>query len=249
MFSHLFNTYESVTPPALSRQTYEQDIYNEDNNIMSMLDIAPILSLQQVQEPPKQQPLKIEIQQLPQESQINISNNPFITNQDIKKPEITHSSNGKFNNRNEFIKALNDGYRRALSKMGLDPNYSYILTAQAALESNWGKNVAGNFNFGGVKATGSQKGSYKTTKEYSSSKGYYTIKDRFRDFKSIDDYCEARIELLSNKRYNIFNQFSFNNPQGIITHMLKKGYATAPINTYVSSVMKNYNTVLNALKS
>lgn len=62
-------------------------------------------------------------------------NDPFLANQDVQKPTTT----GKFSNKKDFIKALNDGYRKALSNNGLNPDYSYVLTAQAAMESGWGK--------------------------------------------------------------------------------------------------------------
>lgn len=250
MFSSLFTTYGAVTPPPISRQDYISDIDSQnDLDITNLLDITPTLPIRNLEQKQSNQSnqFRTEGQEPIYASLAKTVNDPFIFNQDIKKPLTTRSSNGKFNNKTDFIKALNTGYRKALSKEGLDPNYSYILTAQAALESNWGKNIAGNFNFGGIKATGTQKGSYKTTKEYDPSKGYYTTKDKFRDFKSIDDYCEARVKLLSNKRYNVFNQFTSDNPQQIITHVVRKGYATAPIGTYVPSVMNAYKTVINTL--
>ena len=258
MFNHLFNTYEAVTPPPLPKFT-NNEVINNDTDITDILNFIPVYSLQRVERPvdkiseaPQSEvndSVQNSAQDIVQEPVMPIqepSSNPLISNQDIKKPA---TSKGEFNDRNEFVRTLNAGYRQALSKAGLNPDYSYILTAQAAMESGWGKHVSGDFNFGGIKAVGNQKGTYKSTKEYDKSRGYYTIKDKFRDFDSIDDYCEARVKLLSNKRYNVFNQYDANNPQGIVTHMLKKGYGTAPIEVYVPSVMKIYNTILNILAS
>jgi len=58
---------------------------------------------------------------------------------------------GKFNSKADFVRTLNAGYRKALAKRGIDPNYSYILTAQASIESAWGSSPAGNYNYGGIK--------------------------------------------------------------------------------------------------
>lgn len=251
MFSHLFNTYEAVTPPQFKHDAEEKIDTKISPYIADVLNLSSY-SLPKVEKPsdklfiaPQSETFTQEVVQKEYVPQPKPSSDPLLSNQDIKSPE--RISKGKFDSRDNFIKTLNAGYRKALSKKGLNPDYSYILTAQAALESGWGKHVSGNFNFGGIKAVGDQKGTYKSTKEYDSSKGYYTIKAKFRDFDSIEDYCEARVNLLSNKRYNVFNQFTPDNPQQIMAHVVRKGYATAPVDTYVSSVMGAYKTVINTL--
>lgn len=184
------------------------------------------------------------------------SNDPFLANQDIQSPG---TSTGKFSNRNDFIRALNAGYRRALSKKGLDPNYSYILTAQAAMESGWGKHLAGNFNFGGIKITDKEAREHPErarramTTDWSKERGYFKHYQNFRNFSSIEDYCNYRVSLLSNKRYNAFNSVDSSNPYSFVFHILSKGYGSdyggPESRKYVASVMKNYNTVMNTLKA
>lgn len=184
------------------------------------------------------------------------TSDPFLTNQDIKSPT---SSNGKFTNKNDFIKALNAGYQKALSDKGLDPRYSFVLTAQAAMESGWGKHLAGNFNFGGVKisdkeaAAHPEKAHRALTTDWSKERGYFKHYQNFRNFSSIEDYCKFRVNLLSNSRYNAFNSVGSNNPYGFVFHILSKGYGSdyggPKSRKYTALVMKNYNTVINTLKS
>lgn len=184
------------------------------------------------------------------------SNDPFLANQDIQSPR---TSTGKFSNKSDFIKALNNGFRKALSNKGLDPNYSYVLTAQEALESGWGKHLAGNFNFGGIKITDKEAREHPErarramTTDWSKEKGYFRHYQNFRNFSSIEDYCNYRVNLLSNKRYNAFNSVDSSNPYSFVFHILSKGYGSdyggPESRKYVASVMKNYNTVMNTLSA
>lgn len=163
-------------------------------------------------------------------------NNPFLVNTAIKAPK-------SFTNKQNFVNTLNAAYKRALIKAGLSPDYSEVLTAQAAFESGWGKHQAGTYNFGGIKAGKNQPGTMRTTKEYSPSRGYYTIQDKFRNFSSIDEYADYRIKLLSNRRYNLF-RFNPQDARGMLTSMLNSGYGTAPVGDYVPKVMSIYNQII-----
>ncbi len=184
------------------------------------------------------------------------NSDPFLTNQDLQSPTTT---TGRFNNREDFIRTLNAGYRRALSSKGLDPNYSYILTAQAAMESGWGKHLAGKYNFGGVKISDREaiehpeRANRALTTDWNINRGYFRHYQNFRNFSSIDDYCNYRINLLSNNRYNAFNSVGVENPYNFVFHILSKGYGSdyggPESRKYVASVMKNYNTVLNTLRT
>lgn len=176
---------------------------------------------------------------------LNISStDPMLINQDIQSP-VTKA---KFSSRKDFAQTMIAGYRRALAKRNLDPQYAYILTAQSAIESGWGEHQSGKFNFGGIKAGKSTSGTYKKTKEWSPTKGYYHSVEKFRDFTSIDDYCDYRIGLLSNSRYNVFNQFQPNQAYAIVYHMLKKGYGSdrggkASVK-YANDASQIYNSLL-----
>lgn len=146
---------------------------------------------------------------------------------------------GKFNNHIEFIKTLNQEYQKALKNRGLDPNYSYILVAQDAEESGWGQHVAGDFNYGGIK---SDSGKKKKTFEYIN--GTKTrVFDSFKNFNSIQDYCNYKIDLLSNDRYNAFSSVDANNPYQFIQHINDSGYSTTPSNIYVPRIFNIYKTV------
>lgn len=145
--------------------------------------------------------------------------------------------------KNEFINSMTTAYKRALNSKGLDPNYAYVLVAQDALESGWGKHQSGTYNFGGIKAGKNTNGQYKRTREYSTGKGFYYSNEKFRNFENLDDYCNYKIQLLSNNRYNAFNQFSSSDPSGFIQHILNKGYGAAEGGKYLNAVMKNINTI------
>lgn len=170
--------------------------------------------------------------------------NPMLTNQDIQKP----STVTKFDTQKDFVQALVAGYKRALASHNLDPNYAYILTAQAAIESNWGKSQSGKFNFSGIKAGKNTPGTYKKTREWSASKGYYRSVEKFRDFSSIDDYCNYKVELMGNKRYNIYSQFAPTQAYDIIYSALKSGYGSdyggQESVKYAKSAEKIYNSIL-----
>lgn len=174
--------------------------------------------------------------------------NPMLQNQDIQKPT---TSKMYFSSKKDFAKTLVSGYMRALSAHNLDPNYAYILTAQAAIESGWGKAQSGKFNFGGIKAGKNTPGTYKFTTEWSPSKGYYKSVEKFRNFSSIDDYCNYRIRLLSNSRYNIFNQFKAYQSYDIVYHMLKKGYGSdrggPKSRKYARDAQSICNSIINML--
>ena len=182
-------------------------------------------------------------------------NDPFLANQDVQKPTTT----GKFSNKKDFIKALNDGYRKALSNNGLNPDYSYVLTAQAAMESGWGKHLAGKFNFGGIKISDKEaqkhpeKANRTLTTDWDASRGYFKHYQNFRNFSSIEDYCNFRIKLLSNSNYNVFNTVAVTDPYNFVFHILKRGYGSdyggPKSRKYAADIVKNYNTVIKTLQS
>ena len=169
------------------------------------------------------------------------------------------SYNGVFSNKKDFIKTLNNTFKKVLKENNLDPNYSYILTAQAAMESGWGKHLAGRYNFGGIKISNKeaeahpQKANRALTTDWSKDKGYFKRYQNFRNFSSIEDYCNYKITLLSNSRYNAFNSVSAKNPYNFIYHILSKGYGSdyggPESRKYAASVMKNYNDILNTLET
>lgn len=166
-----------------------------------------------------------------------------ITGQSTQTPQASNTtSNGTFSSRKEFVRTLNNTYRDVLREHGLNPDYSYILTSSAAMESGWGTKVSGTFNYGGVKG---KTGSVKSTIDWVDGK-YIRRNQTFRNFSSVRDYCNYVVNLLSNRRYNAFNQYSPSNPLALWRHVLDAGYGggdTLGKNNYTRSISSIYDTV------
>ena len=143
------------------------------------------------------------------------------------------SSKITFNDKGNFVQEMTDVYRKALIDKGYDPKFAEYIVAQDALESNWGKSQSGSNNFGGIKGNGTSK----QTKEWDGSK-MITITDSFRDFNDLKDYIDYKIDLVGNKRYNVFAY----SPEEYFERMKIGGYATDP--NYVSKL----NNVLQTVK-
>lgn len=73
-----------------------------------------------------------------------------------------------------------------------------LTVAQAALETGWFKHMSGNYNYFGQKASKSQKGSAKVTKEYAGNKAM-TIVDKFRDYDSLELAIDDRLRKWGSK--------------------------------------------------
>ena len=153
---------------------------------------------------------------------------------------IRRVSTQKFNSRKQFVSTLENTYRELLTKRGYNPDFASILVAQDANESGWGKNLAGNFNYGGIK---SKTGPKKKTTEYINGvkQTYY---DSFRDFNSLEDFCNFKRDLLSSSRYNIFNTTNPDNPEEVFIAINTRGYSTTPNHIYVPQLLKVYNNVI-----
>lgn len=140
----------------------------------------------------------------------------------------------KFSNRKDFVNVLNEAYKKALKNNGLDESYSIILVAQDANETNYGKSVLGDYNFGNITTTGNDW--HKKTGNR-----------KWKDFNSIDDYANYKIKFLSNKRYNFFNTFSPNSSVSVSMQTLaNRGYD--PGNSqYGKRIQNTYNDVIKYL--
>lgn len=164
-----------------------------------------------------------------------------ITGQTNQSPQVAQTD-GTFSSRKDFVRTLNSTYREVLKEHGLDPDYSYILTSSAAMESGWGKNVSGTFNYGGVKG---KSGTVKSTIDWVNGQ-YIRRNQTFRNFSSVKDYCNYVVNLLSNRRYNAFNSYSSSNPLTLWRHVLDAGYGggdSAGKDNYMKSISSIYNTV------
>lgn len=185
---------------------------------------------------------KYGIVETPLERTDNIITIRRITNQPTQLAQNNTTSNGSFSSRKDFVQTLNSTYKQVLKEHGLDPNYSYILTSSAALESGWGKNVSGTFNYGGVKG---KTGTVKSTIDYVNGQ-YIRRNQTFRNFSSVKDYCNYVVNLLSNTRYNAFDSYSSSNPLALWRHVLDAGYGGGDKtgkDKYMNSISSIYNTV------
>lgn len=167
---------------------------------------------------------------------ITTSQNTEQSSEEEPKEEMhifrTESSNGyKHEGKDKWVQDMRDAYSKVLKEKGIDNKYVNYLIAQDVLESGWGKSQSGKYNFGGIKG----KGTVRTTKEYSPSKGYYSTQAEFRDFDSLEDYARYKVDLLNNKRYHAFdgNDFASNVANG--------GYATDP--KYKAKLTQIYNKI------
>ena len=82
--------------------------------------------------------------------------------------------------------------------------YPELTVAQAALETGWFKSPAGQYNYFGQKATASQKGSTKSTRE-ASNNSYYRTSAKFRDYDSLEEAVDDRIKKWGSKYSNADN--------------------------------------------
>lgn len=149
-----------------------------------------------------------------------------------------YSSDNSFDNQSDFVKQMTSAYATELQRRGYNPAFAEYLVAQDALESGWGKHQSGKNNFGGIKLVGTGKGSTKKTKEWN-GRAMETVSATFRDFDSLQDYVNYKINLVGNSNYNVFAY----SPNQYFNRMKAGGYATDP--NYVSKM----NQMLQSVRS
>lgn len=127
------------------------------------------------------------------EDDISSAGNPdysIIDSQDISTPTPKYS-------KQQWIQKMRDAYKAAglTNETAIDN-----LIRQDALESRWGNSAQGKYNYGNI-TTGSKNysGSYVTGDD-TDGKGN-PIKQKFRNYNSIDDYVKDKIALLK-RRYD-----------------------------------------------
>lgn len=119
--------------------------------------------------------------------------------------------------------------------------YSPII-AQAILESGWGKSglAVKAHNYFGMKAGSTWTGATYTveTKEQKADGTYYTVKAKFRKYKSLDECIKGYFEFIEKDRYK--NLKGVTDPKTYLTNIKNDGYATSL--KYVDNLMKVINT-------
>lgn len=142
---------------------------------------------------------------------------------DFSLPDINY----KFTDKESFKTRMLKEYTSALEARGINPEFAKYLVAQDALESGWGSKPSGLYNYGNI--TG-KSGKTLTVPEFIDGK-WENINQTFKNYSNIRRYINDKIDLLSKKRYDVFNHPITE----FVSRIVSGGYATAP----------NYADVLN----
>lgn len=168
----------------------------------------------------------------------NPNKDPFLSNQDIQNPtKIT-----TFSSKKDFTNTMYSYLYKALEDNGIDAKtWAPILTTHTSIESGWGNEFSRkNNNYGGIKGKGSGR---VKTKEWSPERGYYTINDSFRSFKSIQEFADAYVKMLKNK----FKAFE-GTPDKYLANIRRHGYFTARLQDY-KNIFDSRLKIINSLLS
>lgn len=149
----------------------------------------------------------------------------------------------QFGSNRDYAQTMYQYLYDALENNGIDGStWAPILTAHTSIESGWGNKFSReNNNFGGIKGKGSKTVS---TREWSPTKGYYTIKDTFKSYPSVEAFADDYVKMLKNK----FKAFD-GTPGDYLRNIRKHGYFTASLSDYqriFNGRLNNINTLLNS---
>lgn len=154
-------------------------------------------------------------------------------------PSVAKKDDGLFSSKENFIKQLWDGAKKAASAIGVMPE---TLLAQAALETNWGKNILrlaqgdSSHNLFNMKADSDWNKKTTTVSSLEYKEGEL-VKEKSA-FKHYDSYLESFMDymrlLTQNSRYQEAIQKS-GDPKAFMQALQKAGFATDP--QYADKVM------------
>lgn len=168
-----------------------------------------------------------------------IFNNFLNQNQDYSEQTQSYNDHPDtiFTDKSQFVKTLNNVYRKVLQQRGIDPNFAPMLVAQDVLESGWGKKPKGKYNYGNISA--GDKGH-----------GYVAVgTHKFTNYASLTDYANAKIDLLSRDRYKFFSTFKASSNVATSMQVLAdKGYCPRSPQ-YGQKVAQVYDSVIKQLNS
>lgn len=163
--------------------------------------------------------------------------NEVVEEEDNKKATYTKDysshSNMKFNTKRDFIKTMAPIIKKELDKIG-QTFHLYNVLAQMALESGWGKHQSGKNNFAGLKATSSEKGTMRRTKEYEGQQ----VVSKFKDFDSIEEFAKYYVDRL-NRKFRAFDSGDYT------ANIKRRGYFTANENQY----RQNLNSIKQSIQN
>lgn len=125
----------------------------------------------------------------------------------------------------EFYKNIYNTLKVKAEEMGFKhpEAIARVGAAQSALETGYGKALAGGNNYFGIKGSGGNK---QSTKEYSPERGYYSAKESFRTYNGMEDSATDYLRLMQNPRYAKVAMAQ--TPEEAIAAQSRSGYATSP---------------------
>lgn len=245
-FNKYFTSYESMDPPPIITEDYKlvEDKYEQylkQNSLQELNNIQDI----KFKEFTAEDPLAIKTEDpiifapIKEESSIQ----DFIKLSDNVPTMQKSKKITSFKNKKDYAKTMYQYLYKALEDNGINGSiWAPMLTAQTALESGWRNKFSRETNnFAGIKGKGS---GIVNTKEWSPSKGYYTIKSSFKSYPSIKDFADDYVKKLKNR----FNAFQ-GTPSEYLKNIRNKGYFTANLNDYSKSfnrILKDINVLLNS---
>lgn len=147
---------------------------------------------------------------------------------------VSTSWSSPYSDRNKWMADMTAAYKKA----GLNDNAIKNLIAKNSLESNWGTSTLSRYNnFGGITAGRSWKGDIIESGD--KDKNGNPIKQKFRSYKSLDDYVKDEIQFLT-------NLYDFNQDDDINTFLSKlqgnnkgkRSYAEDP--SYKNKIKQRY---------
>jgi flagellum-specific peptidoglycan hydrolase FlgJ len=187
----------------------------------SFMPQIPQLIQQMPQEPQVRVPFRMPQLQQPQQEEV-------IPMETIERPIAQPI---KYKGKKEFIDAMLPYATAAGKRLNVDP---YMIIAQSALETGWGKH-APNFNYFGIKG----KGGVQSTKEFLNGK-WVTVNSAFKGYKNMEDSVNGYADfIIKNPRYA--KALQAKDAYAYLQAIKDAGYATDP--TYVDKVSGIYRTI------
>ena len=199
-----------------------EELFNPDEPIEELSNVEPETNIQFNSD-------WKEIDEMLNEDQITSSNQ--------SKPISNESNSIKYSNSENFISDLTNAYKA----VGItNEDLLKLLIGQDALESNWGKNPVGNYNFGNIIVTPSFKGKYKEALDNGN-------KRKFRSYNSLSEYVQDKLRILNNT-YQITNSDSIDSAISKLMGNNKGKYKYAEAPNYANTLRAMVRSVNKKFK-
>lgn len=237
-YSDFFNIYSALEPPKIQRE--ESGSIKQGEEDLDFLDNISFLN--------NYQDFSFEFPGLSPVSSItnNFSFSNFNISDFINIPQSFKTQENitpKFGTQQDYVNTMYHYLYQALENNGIDgKKWAPILVAHTSIESAWGNEFSRrNNNFAGIKGKGSGK---VKTKEWSPSRGYYTIEDSFKSYPSIQAFADDYVKMLKN-RFHAFD----GTPSEYASNIRKHKYFTAPLEKYQNQLDSRLKRINNLLQS